>query len=243
MPTHKKLALVTGANKGIGLEVAKSLAKQGITVLLGARNKALGEAAAAKLRADNLDVTFVHLDLDDNETFVSTAALIEKDHGHLDILVNNAGIVDPGDGPPSTATISAVERVFHVNFFQTIALTQVILPLLRKAPSARIVNVSSGLGSLTHHSDPNFPFGAFRIIGYCGSKAALNMFTVLLANELRDTNIKVNSADPGYTATDINNNSGPQTIEEGAAETIRLALIPDDGPTGTFSDSAGPEPW
>ena len=160
-------------------------------------------------------------------------------------IVNNAGIVDPADGPPSTANLAAVEHVFHVNFFQTIALTQVLLPLLRKAPSARIVNVSSGLASLTLHSDPNFPFGAFRIIGYCGSKAALNIgrFTVLLANELRDTNIKVNSADPGYTATDINNNSGPQTIEEGAAETIRLALLPDDGPTGTFSDSKGPEPW
>jgi len=240
---HKKLALVTGANKGIGLEVAKSLAKEGITVLLGARNPALGEAAAAKLRADNLDVTFVPLDLDNNETFASTAALIERDHGHLDILVNNAGIVDPADGPPSTASIAAVERVFHTNFFQTVALTQVLLPLLHKAPSARIVNVSSGLGSLTLHSDPNWPFGAYKVLGYCASKSALNMFTVQLAWELRDTPIKVNSADPGYTATDINNNSGHQTIAEGAAETIRLALLPDDGPTGTYSDTAGPIPW
>ena len=241
--THNKLALVTGANKGIGLEVAKSLARQGITVLLGARNPALGEAAAAKLRADNLDVTFVELDLDRNETFAAVAAKIAADHGHLDILVNNAGIIDPADGPPSTASIAAVERVFHINFFQTIALTQVLLPLLRKAPSARIVNVSSGLASLTLHSDPNWPYAPFKLIGYCGSKTALNMFTVQLAYELRDTNIKVTSADPGYTATDINNNQGHQTIEEGAAETIRLALLPDDAPTGTFSDSAGPEPW
>ena len=241
--SHKKLALVTGANKGIGLEVAKSLAKEGITVLLGARNPALGEAAAAKLRADNLDVTFIHLDLDNNETFASTAALIERDHGHLDILVNNAAIVDPADGPPSTADIAAVERVFHINFFQTVALTQVLLPLIRKAPSARVVNVSSGLGSLTLNADPSSPYAAVKILGYNGSKVALNMFTVQLAYELRDTNIKVNSADPGYTATDLNHHSGHQTIEEGAAETIRLALLPDTGPTGTFSDSNGPEPW
>jgi NAD(P)-dependent dehydrogenase (short-subunit alcohol dehydrogenase family) len=240
---HTKLALVTGANKGIGLEVAKSLAKGGITVLLGARNKSLGEAAAAKLREDNLDVRFVHLDLDDNETFASTAALIERDHGHLDILVNNAGIVDPADGPPSTANIAAVERVFHTNFFQTVALTQVLLPLLRKAPSARIVNVSSGLGSLTLHSDPNWPYASIKVLGYCASKSALNMFTVQLAWELRDTAIKVNSADPGYTATDLNHHSGHQTIEQGAAEIIRLSVLPDDGPSGTFSDSAGTEPW
>jgi NAD(P)-dependent dehydrogenase (short-subunit alcohol dehydrogenase family) len=241
--SHKKLALITGANKGIGLEVARTLATQGITVLLGARNPTLGEAAAATLRADNLDVTFVHLDLDDNETFASTAALIERDHGHLDILVNNAAIVDPADGPPSIATIPALERIFHTNFFQTVALTQVILPLLRRAPSARIVNVSSGLGSLTLHSDPTWPYASIKVLGYCASKSALNMFTVQLAWELRDTPIKVNSADPGYTATDLNNNSGHQTIAEGAAETIRLALLPDTGPTGTFSDTAGPEPW
>ena len=240
---HNKLALVTGANKGIGLEVAKSLAKQGTTVLLGARNPAIGEAAAAKLRADNLDVTFVELDLDRNETFAAVAEKIASTHGHLDILVNNAGIVDPADGPPSTASIAAVERVFHINFFQTVALTQVLLPLLRKAPSARIVNVSSGLASLTLHSDPNWPYGAFKILGYCGSKTALNVFTVQLAYELRDTHIKVNSADPGYTATDLNNNSGHQTLEEGAVEILRLALLPDTGPTGTFSDSNGPEPW
>jgi NAD(P)-dependent dehydrogenase (short-subunit alcohol dehydrogenase family) len=212
-------------------------------VLLGARNPTLGEAAAAKLRADNLDIRFVHLDLDDNETFASTAALIASDYGHLDILVNNAAIVDPADGPPSTATIPALERIFHTNFFQTVALTQVLLPLLRKAPSARIVNVSSGLGSLTLHSDPTWPYASIKVLGYCASKSALNMFTVQLAWELRDTNIKVNSADPGYTATDLNNNSGYQTIAEGAAETIRLALLPDTGPTGTFSDTAGPEPW
>ena len=243
MPTESKLALVTGANKGIGFEVARSLAREGHTVLLGARNPALGEAAAAKLREDKLDVRFVELDLDRNETFASAAAVIERDYGQLDILVNNAGIVDPADGPPSTAGIAAMERVFHTNFFQTVAVTQALLPLLRKARSARIVNVSSGLGSLTQHSDPSWPYAAIKVLGYCASKAALNMFTVQLAWELRDTPIKVNAADPGYTATDLNHNSGHQTIEQGAAETIRLALLPDDGPTGTYSDSAGPVPW
>jgi NAD(P)-dependent dehydrogenase (short-subunit alcohol dehydrogenase family) len=243
MPTPRKTALITGANKGIGFEVARSLATQGLTVLLGARNAALGEAAAAKLRANNLDVRFVPLDLDRNETFASAAALIASDYGHLDILVNNAAIVDRADGPPSTASIPALERVFHTNFFQTVALTQVILPLLRKAPSARVVNVSSGLGSLTLNADPNSPYASVKILGYNASKAALNMFTVQLAWELRDTAVKVNAADPGYTATDLNNHSGHQTIEQGAAETIRLALLPDDGPTGTFSDSNGLEAW
>ena len=243
MPTESKLALVTGANKGIGFEVARSLAREGHTVLLGARNPALGEAAAAKLREDKLDVRFVELDLDRNETFASAAAVIERDYGQLDILVNNAGIVDPADCPPSTAGIAAMERVFHTNFFQTVAVTQALLPLLRKARSARIVNVSSGLGSLTQHSDPSWPYAAIKVLGYCASKAALNMFTVQLAWELRDTPIKVNAADPGYTATDLNHNSGHQTIEQGAAETIRLALLPEDGPTGTYSDSAGPVPW
>ncbi len=243
MPHPNKLALVTGANKGIGFEVARTLAKSGITVLLAARNPARGEAAVAKLRADNLDVRFVELDLDRVETFAATAALIASDYGYLDILINNAGIADHADGPPSTASMEAVERIFHVNFFQTLALTQALLPLLRKAPSARIVNVSSGLGSLTLHSDPNWAYAAIKAIGYCGSKAALNMFTVQLAWELRDTPIKVNSADPGYTATDLNHNSGHQTLEQGAAETVRLALLPDDGPSGTFSNSEGCEPW
>jgi NAD(P)-dependent dehydrogenase (short-subunit alcohol dehydrogenase family) len=118
-----------------------------------------------------------------------------------------------------------------------------MLPLLRKSPSARIVNVSSGLGSLTQQGDPNYPFKFAKFLAYSASKAALNMFTVHLACELRDTAIKVNSSDPGYTATDLNHNSGHQTIPEGAAETIRLALLPDDGPTGSYSDSAGPVPW
>jgi NAD(P)-dependent dehydrogenase (short-subunit alcohol dehydrogenase family) len=136
-----------------------------------------------------------------------------------------------------------VRRTFDTNFFQTARVTQILLPLIKKSAAGRIVNVSSGLGSLTLHSGPNSPFSGYLYLGYCGSKAALNMFTVLLANELRETGILVNAADPGYTATDLNNHSGPQTVEEGARETARLAMLPDGGPTGTYSDMHGPKPW
>jgi NAD(P)-dependent dehydrogenase (short-subunit alcohol dehydrogenase family) len=243
MPTTRKIALITGANKGIGFEVSKQIARTGVTVLMGARNKAAGEEAVAKLIAEGLDARFLHLDITDAATVAAAAAKIEADFGHLDILVNNAGIVDHADGPPSTASLGAVERTLRTNFFGPIAVTQALLPLLRKAPAARIVNVSSGLGSLTQNGDPNY-FGAFaKFLGYNSSKAALNMLTVQLAYELRDTPIKVNSADPGYTATDLNDNRGTQTVEEGSAETVRLALLPDDGPTGTYSDKDGIVPW
>jgi len=224
MPQSKRIALITGANKGIGFETARQIAKTGATVLLGARNAALGEEAAAKLRAENLDVHFLPIDITKVDTIAAAAQTIAKDFGHLDILVNNAGIAVPGDGAP-------------------LAVTQAMLPLLRKSSSARIVNVSSGLGSLTQQGDPNYGFSFAKFLAYSASKAALNMFTVHLAHELRETTIKVNSSDPGYTATDLNHNSGHQTIPEGAAETIRLALLPDDGPTGTYSDSAGIVPW
>jgi len=243
MSTNKKIALITGANKGIGFEVSKQIARTGVTVLMGARNKALGEEAVAKLVAEGLDARFLHLDITDAATVAGAAAKIEADFGHLDILVNNAGIADHADGPPSTASLDAVERTLRTNFFGPIAVTQAMLPLLRKAAAARIVNVSSGLGSLTQNGDPNY-FAAFaKFLGYNSSKAALNMLTVQLAYELRDTPIKVNSADPGYTATDLNGNRGTQTIEEGSAETVRLALLPDDGPTGTYSDKDGIVPW
>jgi NAD(P)-dependent dehydrogenase (short-subunit alcohol dehydrogenase family) len=238
-----KIAFVTGANKGIGFEIARQLAASGCIVLLGARNKALGQEAAARLKAEGLDVRYLGIDVTDHASISAAAATVTADFGHLDILVNNAGINDPADGPPSTASLDAVERVFRTNFLGSVAVTQAMLPLLRKAPSARIVNVSSGLGSLTQNSDPNYSYYSAKLLGYNASKAALNMLTVQLAYELRDTPIKVNSADPGYTATDLNRRRGHQTIPEGAAEAIRLALLPDDGPTGTYSDSKGIVPW
>ena len=237
----KKIALVTGANKGIGLEVARQLAASGCIVLLGARNEAHGKEAAAKLIAEGLDVRFVLIDVTELSTITAAAETVARDFGRLDILVNNAGIADPSDGPAPTAHFDAVERVLRTNFLGVLAVTQAMLPLLRKSAAGRIVNVSSGLGSLTRTASPN-P-SSTNVIGYSASKAALNMLTVQLARLLSDTSIKVNSAAPGYTATALNGFRGTQTIPEGAVEAVRLALLPDDGPTGSFSESAGPVPW
>jgi NAD(P)-dependent dehydrogenase (short-subunit alcohol dehydrogenase family) len=239
----KRIALVTGANKGIGFEIARQVGKSGACVLVGARNPAMGEAAAATLKGEGVEARFINIDLVQPATIQAAAAAILTDYGRLDILVNNAGIADRSDGPPSTASIDAVRRVFETNFFGTLMVTQAMLPLLRKSISARIVNVSSGLGSLAHNGDPTWQHANVKRMGYNGSKAALNMLTVQLAFELRDTGIKVNSADPGFTATDFNNYRGTQTVSEGAAAAIRLALLPDDGPTGGFFSAGKQEPW
>ena len=238
-----RIALVTGANKGIGLEIAGTLARKGMRVLLGARNPELGGAAAAQLREQGLDVQFLELDLSRPDTLHDAAAWIEKHGEKLDVLVNDAGITVAGDGPPTVADVDAVRRIFETNFFGTLALTQAMLPLLRKSDAGRIVNVSSGLGSITLNGDPAWEFASVKLLGYNASKAALNMLTVQLAAELRDTPIKVNSANPGFTATDLNQHRGYQTVEQGAAEAIRLALLPQDGPTGGFFSSSGANPW
>jgi NAD(P)-dependent dehydrogenase (short-subunit alcohol dehydrogenase family) len=239
--TAKKVALVTGANKGIGFEVARQLAAAGCVVVLAARNQTLGKEAAAKLIAEGLDVCFVAIDVTDSATIAAAAESVARDFGRLDILVNNAGINDPGDGPAPTAQLDAVERVLRTNFLGALAVTQAMLPLLRKSAAGRIVNVSSGLGSLARSGGSN-P-SATNWIGYSASKAALNMLTVQLARLLSDTNIKVNSAAPGYTATALNDFRGTQTIPEGAVEAVRLALLADDGPTGTYSERTGVVPW
>ncbi len=233
-----KIALITGANKGIGYEVARQLVAQGVTVLEAARNPQLGEAAATALKAE-----FIELDVTSPATIAGAVQMIAARYGRLDILVNNAGISDKADGPPGTVDPAAVRRVLEVNFFGVLAVTQAMLPLLRKSASARIVMVSSGLGSLAWNADPGWPFAAIKRLGYNGSKALLNMMTVQLAWELRDTSIKVNTVNPGYTATDLNNRSGTQTVEEGAAEIVRQALAPDDCPTGGFFETGGIVPW
>jgi NAD(P)-dependent dehydrogenase (short-subunit alcohol dehydrogenase family) len=161
---------------------------------------------------------------------------------HLDILVNNAGIVDQADGPPSKTMLEAVEHTLRTNFLGALRVTQAMLPLLRRSSAARIVNVSSGLGSLECNGDPNWEFANVKYLGYSASKAALNMLTVQLAFELRETGIKVNSAAPGFTATDLNQPRGYQTVEQGAAEAVRLALLSEDGPTGGFFSGGGREP-
>jgi NAD(P)-dependent dehydrogenase (short-subunit alcohol dehydrogenase family) len=242
-PSVKRVALITGANKGIGFEVARQIGRAGLIVLAAARNAVAGEQAAAALAAEGMDARFLPLDVTDRASIAGAAATIGDAFGHLDVLVNNAGISDPADGRPSLAGLDAVERVLRTNFLGALAVTQAMLPLLHKASAARIVNVSSGLGSLTQNGDPAYPSAATKLIGYSASKAALNMLTVQLAYELRDTGIKVNSADPGYTATALNGHRGHQTVPEGAAETIRLALLADDGPSGSYSDRRGVVPW
>jgi NAD(P)-dependent dehydrogenase (short-subunit alcohol dehydrogenase family) len=237
-----KVALVSGANKGIGLEIARQLGKHGFTVYVGARNIALGEASAAKLRSEDLDARSLHLDLNQPSTGQAAAHVIQNEFQHLDVLVNNAAIVDAADGPPGAVDLVIVRRVMETNFFGTLAVTQAMLPLLRAAPAARIVNVTSGLGSLTLNADPTWPFAAFQFLGYNTSKAALNMLTIQLAHELRDTAIKVNCVSPGMVATDMNP-QGTLTTEEGASEPVRLALLPADGPTGGFFHAAGSYPW
>lgn len=238
-----RIALVTGANKGIGLEVARRLGQAGLTVLIGARNPGLGQAAAATLRAEALDARYVELDVASTTTIEAAAAMIAAEFQRLDVLINNAGINDPADGPPSIANLGAVRRVMETNFLGAFAVTQAMLPLLLKSAAGRIVNVSSGLGSLNWNADPNWEYAPVKLLGYNASKAAMNMLTVQLAYELRGTAIKVNSSNPGYTATDLNGHRGHQTVAQGAEETVRLALLPADGPTGGFFETSGSDPW
>jgi NAD(P)-dependent dehydrogenase (short-subunit alcohol dehydrogenase family) len=240
--TTSRIALITGANKGIGFEIARQLGQAGARVLVGARDRERGEDAVTALRAERIEARYVRLDLTDPSAIETAAADVGR-HGRLDILVNNAGISSRGDGSPGVANLDAVRRTFDTNFFGTLAVIQAMLPLLRRSASGRIVNVSSGLGSLTHNGDPKSELAGVRLMGYNASKAALNMLTVQLAGELREAGIKVNSADPGFTATDLNGHRGHQTIPQGAAAAIRLALLPDDGPTGSFFSAGGQEPW
>jgi NAD(P)-dependent dehydrogenase (short-subunit alcohol dehydrogenase family) len=238
----KQVALITGANKGIGKEIARQLGKRGLTVLVAARDAGRGETAAKQLRDEGLDARFIHLDVTAADTVARAAKQVEAELGRLDVLVNNAGIA-VGRAKASEVDLDSVRKTFETNVFAVIAVTQAFLPLLRKAPNGRIVNISSGLGSLARMSDPKFEFATASGVSYPASKTALNAVTVAFANELRQTRIKVNAADPGYTATDLNNHSGPRTVEQGARAAVRLATLNEDGPTGTFIDEDGPQPW
>jgi NAD(P)-dependent dehydrogenase (short-subunit alcohol dehydrogenase family) len=235
--------LVTGANKGIGRETARRLAELGMTVLVGARDRERGEAAVASLRANSPDVHLVVLDISDEASIARAAADVAARFGRLDVLVNNAGIAI-ASGPPSKQGVATMREQFATNVFGVVAVTQAFLPLLEAAPAARIVNVSSSLGSLRLSADPEHPVShQTALFGYAASKTVLNAFTVRLANELRTTRVKVNAACPGYVATDINQHRGVRTVEQGAAIIVRLATLPDDGPTAGFFDDAGPVPW
>lgn len=235
-----KVALITGANKGIGLETARQLAAQGYTVLMGARKAAEGEAAAASIGAQ---AHFVEVDMTRPETFRVAAEYVEKHYGHLDALVNNAGVDTDKGRAPSAMPLAGIREAFETNVFGLIELTQAMMPLLRKSPAGRIVNVSSILGSLTVNSDFQADLGGWRGYGYNGSKCAVNMFTVLLAYELRETAIKVNSAHPGWVKTDLGGEMAPMEVGEGARTSVRLATLPEDGPTGGFFHLEDRLPW
>lgn len=239
----KRIALITGANKGIGLEIARQLGQVGVTVILGARDVGRGHTAAAMLQSEGLDAHLVKLDVTDPAIVKEAAASIASEQGRLDILVNNAGINDITDGPPSSASLDAVRRLFETNFFGALTVTQAVMPLLRKSLSGRIVNMSSSLGSLTMNGDPTFPYYAARLIGYNASKAALNMLTVQLGEELADSPIVVNSVCPGFVKTDLNGNTGYLPATEAAALPVRLALQSHDHPTGRFVNTIGEVSW
>lgn len=247
----KPVALVTGANKGIGLQIAKDLAAHGFTVLVGSRSLEHGETAAKSVAPD---ARALRLDVTDQASIAAAAERIRDELGRLDVLVNNAGISHAGEpgrsleeiassGRPSVASLDEVRAVFETNVFGVIAVTQAMLPLLREAPAGRIVNVSSSSGSLTINADPSFPHRSVFGAVYSPSKTALNAITLAFAIELESTGIKVNAACPGFTGTDLNNFAGTRTVQEAAREPVRLALLGADGPTGTFSNEDGPLPW
>lgn len=244
---NKKIALITGANRGIGFETARQLAEQGIKVLVGARSEQNGRQAEAKLKDEGFDAEFVLLDVDDEKTHESAAKYIERTYGRLDILINNAGIFidEKENGAPIAASKTSpnvFRKTFDTNFFNTIALTQSLIPLIKKSDAGRIVFLSSGLGSLNLHSDPSSPIYNWKVPAYDISKTALNGYAVHLAYELKDTPIKVNAAHPGSVVTDMNA-QGELPVEEGAKTSVALATLPADGYTGKFIYLGNELPW
>ena len=240
---NKKIALITGANKGIGLETARQLGKQGITVLVGARENK-GETAAEDLRGEGIDAQGVVIDVNNGDSIKKAAALIERDHGRLDILVNNAGIMLHGeDKSAGNQSLDVWRRTFETNFFGLIATTSAFLPLLRKSEAGRIVNLSSILGSMKLHSTPGSPIYGNHVPAYNVSKAAVNAFTVQLAYELKDTKIKVNAAHPGWVKTEMGGEGAQLELVDGAKTSVALATIGQDGPTGAYIHMGETLPW
>jgi NAD(P)-dependent dehydrogenase (short-subunit alcohol dehydrogenase family) len=231
------IALVTGATRGIGHATAKLLGERGCTAILGARDEKRGRAAA-----DLLGLPYVQLDFTDAGSVRAAAQWIEREYGRLDILVNNAGIMIP-DGQPSHSTVGDARQVYETNVFGVIEVTNAMLPLLRRSPAGRIVNVSSERGLIGRALDQGHPLWPMLNLAYCSSKAALNMITASYAKELWDTSIKVNAVDPGWVKTDINHNEGIKTPEEGAAPIVAMAQLDVDGPTATFVQHGGSLPW
>ncbi|MEU1211516.1 SDR family oxidoreductase [Streptomyces sp. NPDC005791] len=240
--SEKKTALVTGANKGIGYEIAAGLGALGWKVGVGARDEERREAAVEKLRGAGVDAFGVPLDVTDDASVAAAARLIEETAGGLDVLVNNAGITGGGPQEPSTIDLARVRAAVDTNVFGVIRVTNAMLPMLRRSASPRIVNVSSSVGSLTLQTTPGAETGPVAV-AYAPSKSFLNAVMIQYAKELSDTNILINAACPGFVATDLNGFRGAGTPQQGAATPIRLATLPDDGPSGRFFDDAGEVPW
>jgi NAD(P)-dependent dehydrogenase (short-subunit alcohol dehydrogenase family) len=241
MSEKTKVAFITGANRGIGQETARELGELGITVVLGARNLEKGKEAAEKLIAKGITAEAIRFDVTQRADHEEAYRYFEKQHGKLDILVNNAAITK-SDGSTSVPE-EDLREIFETNFFGMVALTKTLLPLVRKAPSGRIVNLTSVLASLTMLSDPNSFIYAYKTFAYGASKTAVNAFTVHLAYELRDTKIKVNSADPGWVKTEMGGEFAPLEVSEGGKSSLRLATLPEDGPTGGYFRLNEAFPW
>jgi NAD(P)-dependent dehydrogenase (short-subunit alcohol dehydrogenase family) len=240
----KKIALITGANKGIGLETARQLAKQDITVLAGARDEAKANQAATELRKEGLEVHGIVIDVNDEGSIQKAADRIERDYGRLDILVNNAGVMlDDREKKPSEQSLEVWRATFETNLFGLVATTQALLPLLRKSAAGRIVNLSSILGSITLHATPGSPVYDGKVPPYDVSKSAVNAYTVHLAWELKDTPIKVNAAHPGWVKTEMGGEGATMEIQDGAKTSVALATVGPDGPNGGFLHMGETLPW
>ena len=230
-----KTALITGANKSIGFEVAKQLAQKEHFIYLGSRNLKKGEEAVAKLKALGLNnIEAIQIDVNVQDSVSAAAIQLGQKINSLDVLINNAGISGGFPQSPTELDTDVIRQVFETNFFGPIEVTKKLIGLLKKSDSPRIVNVTSGLASLTLHSDPSWKYYAVKGAAYGPSKTALNAYTLVLAHELKDTHFKINVIDPGYTATDFNHHSGPGNVEDAARFVIKYALLGEDGPTGRF---------
>ena len=244
MSNNEKIALVTGATRGIGTETVRQLAEAGVRVVLAGRDAGKAEAAAALLQAQGLPVESIALDVNDAASIDAAAKSIGERFGRLDILVNNAGVlIDDMSKGVSGQSLDTWRATFDTNLFGVIAVTQAFLPLLRKSAAGRIVNVSSALGSMTLHVDPASPIYNFKVPAYDVSKTAVNAWTVHLAYELRDSTIKVNAIHPGYVKTEMNAGEGELEVADGARTSVRLALIDADGPNGGFFYLDQTLPW
>jgi len=244
--SEKKVAFITGGNRGLGLETARQLAQTGVEVVIGSRDAQKGETVAKKLQGEGLKVESIPFDVTNRADYKSAFDYFDKKYGKLDILINNAGIAkETFGGVNTTSTISPADlrETFDTNFFSLVELTQTLLPLIKKAPEGRIVNLSSILGSLTLHATPSSPIYDFMALAYDSSKAALNSFTVHLAHELKDTKIKVNSAHPGWVKTEMGTDAAPMEIPDGAKTSVQLATLPADGPTGGYFHMGESLPW